>query len=134
MTLKDKSTLEAMIGKSWMYRGATSTFNDMVETTGFVIISTSQRAIKVPEDQVAKFIQDCLPAESPAEKGVAKLEIDGQVISDLTTGMMKAFKDLDEAGPDQLKMAIQKAQAKTNVCNSVMGIATALMKVRKMRS
>lgn len=132
MTLQDKSKLERMIGRSWMYRGATSTFNDIVESNGHVILSTSLKAIKIPVDQVGKFIQDCLPVEDD-DSQVVKIELDGKVLSDITSGMMKSFRELDTATPEELNNAIKKAQAKTNVANSVIAIANTIMKAKRMR-
>lgn len=130
MTLQDKSKLERMIGRSWMYRGATSTFNDIVESNGHIILSTSLKAIKIPVEQVGKFIQDCLPVE---DGQVVKIELDGKVLSDITSGMMKSFRELDTASPEELNNVIKKAQAKTNVANSVIAIANTIMKAKRMR-
>ena len=132
MTLQDKSKLERMIGRSWMYRGATSTFNDIIESNGHIILSTSLKAIKIPVDEVGKFIQDCLPAEDAADAQVMKIELDGKVISELTSGMMKSFRELDTATPEEMNNIIKKAQAKTNVANSVIAIANTIMKAKRM--
>lgn len=135
MTLKDKSALERMIGRTWMYRGAVSTFNDLVQSNGHVILSTSLKAIKIPADQVATFIKDCLPVEDTPEKQVQKInkiDIDGQVITDLTLGLMKSFSDIDRAdSPEKLKDALQKARAKTNISNSVIQIANTVLKANR---
>jgi hypothetical protein len=133
MTLQDKSKLERMIGRSWMYRGATSNFNDLVESNGHIILSTSLKAIKIPADQVSKFIQDCLPAEDASDTQVVKIELDAKVLSEITSGMMKSFRELDTATPEEMKNVIQKAQAKTNVANSVIAIANTIMKAKRMR-
>lgn len=119
-----------MIGRSWMYRGSTSTFNDIVESNGHIILSTSLKAIKIPVEQVGKFIQDCLPVE---DGQVVKIELDGKVLSDITSGMMKSFRELDTASPEELNNVIKKAQAKTNVANSVIAIANTIMKAKRMR-
>ena len=135
MTLKDKSALERMIGRSWMYRGAVSAFNDFVESNGHVILSTSHKAIKIPADQVGTFIKDCLPVEETPEKGLSKInkiDLDGQVITDLTRGLMKSFSDIDGADtPEKLKDALQKARAKTNISNSVIQIANTVLKANR---
>ncbi len=134
LALKDKSRLQDMIGKTWMYRSNIYTFNDLVESNGHVILSTTRKAITIPAEKVAAFIDECLPTEAPIESRVARIDIEPGIITDLTTGLMKSFAEIDKAeNPDTLKIALLRAKAKTNVSNSVTMLANMVLKAKKVQ-
>lgn len=134
MNLKDKSALDRLIGRCWMYRGTTYTINDIIESGGQVIISTDVKALNIPVDKVTTFISECLPCDAPAKSQKAIIRgLDSDIFKEISQGLMQSFRDIQTAEDAHLKIVVTRAKTKIKVAGSITNMAKVVLDAQRLQ-
>jgi len=125
LTLKNKSALESLKGKMWMYKTTTYTISDFTEVGDTIIISTHLKALSIKTDQVENFVKELLPVEAaPASDGAEIIPGVETYFTELAGGLMTSFREIQGAKDATfLKEAKARASAKVQVSKAVTDIA-----------
>lgn len=134
LTLKNKSALEGLKGKMWMYKTITHVITDFTEAGDTIIISTNIKAISIKADAIEQFLKDLLPVDSaPAQPEIAAIApgVDNY-FTELAGGLMASFREIQGANdPTFLREAKSRAAAKVQVSKAVTDIAKTIIAGRK---
>lgn len=124
LSLKDRTKLEALNGKTIMYATVTYRITGIVEVQGNYILSTDVKPLKFQEADIPKFLSEILPVETRPAKIATSVrplnaDVDTTVLSELTNSLMDSLRQLDTTHDDagqkklgkkiKLKCAISRA-------------------------
>lgn len=133
LTLKNKASLEAITGKTWMHKGTTYAINDFTEIGDRIILSTDVKALTIQTDQVESFVKDLLPVEDAAPKNALAIPgVESNYFTEITGALMTSLREIQGSKDAKfLREATDRAKAKVLISKAVTDVAKTVIAAKK---
>lgn len=123
LSLKSKSKLEKLEGKTFLYRATAYRITGYVEANDRIIVSTDVKPLNLEAAKIDAFIDELLPCDVAAlpEKNTG---VDPTVLGQLTNSLMKSLLEVDTAKTEEeIRLAARRVSNKVALSRAVTDIA-----------